>query len=59
MEGHATRTFAFVTSTMKEERSRKQGAHRLIFGMQPNKKYYEEVALNGTSNLFPFSTGNR
>jgi hypothetical protein len=48
----------FVSSSVREKAADKNGPHRLVFSMRPNKKYYEERAL-GTTDLFPFSPGSK
>lgn len=57
--GTPTQQRRYIPSSVREKAAYKNGPHRLIFNMRPNQAYHDAVALEGRSNLFPFTTGSR
>lgn len=49
----------YIPSSLRQKAAYKNGTRRLIFSVRPSKAYEEEKALNGKTDLFPFTTGSR
>lgn len=56
---HSQNRPRYIPSSIREKAAYKNGPHRLIFNMRPSQAYQDAVALDGKTNLFPFTTGSK